>query len=255
MDYVMDALSGRDVEDYQRFGVIVTDGRGHMTKIVEKPDTPVSKLANIGLYYVRDWRTLFDGIAHVLAQPPNKGEFYLTDAFQFMVEQGRRLLTARVTGWYDCGKVDTLLETNRHLLQRGRALPPAAAAARGCTIVPPRQALPRLGVGTVAGGHEHLHVRPHRLQQLEHSRAPARQHHVEDHEVHRRVRALRRGHGGRPVHGLEHTVPEARERALQRGAHDLLIVHDQHGPADARRSGRHGGSSGGGYGSHRRRSG
>src|SRR5207247_8571317 len=49
----------------------------------------------------------------------------------------RALLPARVTGWYACGKVDTLLETNRHLLQRGRALPPAAAAARGCTIVPP----------------------------------------------------------------------------------------------------------------------
>src|SRR3989441_8891221 len=130
-------LWAKEVEDYQRFGVIVTDGRGYMTKIVEKPAMPISKLANIGLYYVADWRTLFDGIAHVLAQPPNNGEFYLTDAFQYMVEHGRRLLTARVTGWYDCGKVDTLLETNRHLLQRGRALPPAAAAARGCTIVPP----------------------------------------------------------------------------------------------------------------------
>src|SRR3989454_2218613 len=130
-------LWAKEVEDYQRFGVIVTDANGYMTRIVEKPDTPVSKLANIGLYYVRDWRTLFDGIAHVLAQPPNKGEYYLTDAFQYMVETGKLLLTARVAGWYDCGKVDTLLETNRHLLQRGRALAPAAAAARGCTILPP----------------------------------------------------------------------------------------------------------------------
>jgi len=130
-------LWAKEVEDYQRFGVIVTDGGGYMTRIVEKPKTPVSKLANIGLYYVRDWRTLFEGIAHVLAQPPNKGEYYLTDAFQYMVERGRRLLTSRVAGWYDCGKVDTLLETNRHLLQRGRALAPAAAAARGCTIIPP----------------------------------------------------------------------------------------------------------------------
>src|SRR6266536_3049263 len=127
-------LWAKEVEDYQRFGVVVTDGRGYMTKIVEKPATPISKLANIGLYYVADWRTLFDGIAHVLAQPPNRGEFYLTEAFQYMVEHGRRLRTARVTGWYDCGKVDTLLETNRHLLQRGRALPPAAAAARGSLI-------------------------------------------------------------------------------------------------------------------------
>src|SRR5436853_443119 len=64
-------LWAKEVEDYQRFGVIVTDGGGYMTRIVEKPKTPVSKLANIGLYYVRDWRTLFEGIAHVLAQPPN----------------------------------------------------------------------------------------------------------------------------------------------------------------------------------------
>ena len=129
-------LWAKEVEDYQRFGVIVTDATGYMTRIVEKPDTPVSKLANIGLYYVRDWRTLFDGIAYVLAQPPNKGEYYLTDAFQYMVEKGKRLLTARVGGWYDCGKVDTLLGTNHYLLEHGRALAPAKSPP-GCTIVPP----------------------------------------------------------------------------------------------------------------------
>src|SRR5205823_6873377 len=43
----------KEVVDYQRFGVIVTDKNGHMTRIVEKPDTPISKLANIGLYYIR----------------------------------------------------------------------------------------------------------------------------------------------------------------------------------------------------------
>src|SRR3990170_3335144 len=115
----------KEVEDYQRFGVIVTDARGYMTRIVEKPSTPVSRLANIGLQYVRDSRALFDGIAHVLTQPPGKGgEHYLTDAFQHMVDHGRRLLTAPVAGWYDCGKVDTLLETNRHLLEHGRARRP-----------------------------------------------------------------------------------------------------------------------------------
>ena len=89
----------------------------------------MSRLANIGLYYIKDWRTLFDGIAHVLGQPPGKGgEFYLTDAFQYMVDHGQRLLTASVGGWYDCGKVDTLLETNEHLLRTGRAL----VAAAGC---------------------------------------------------------------------------------------------------------------------------
>ncbi len=127
----------KEVEDYRRFGVIVTDARGYMTRIVEKPSTPVSRLANIGLQYIRDSQTLFEGIAHVMRQPPGKGgEFYLTDAFQYMVDRGRRLLTAPVRGWYDCGKVDTLLETNRHLLEQGRARLPSGPCPR-CTIVPP----------------------------------------------------------------------------------------------------------------------
>jgi len=118
-------LWAKEVEDYQRFGVIVTDERGYMTRIVEKPDTPLSKLANIGLYYIKDWKTLFDGIADVMRSPPGKGgEFYLTDAFQYMVDRGRKLIVGEVTGWYDCGKVDTLLETNRHLLEHGRARRP-----------------------------------------------------------------------------------------------------------------------------------
>src|SRR5947199_10161045 len=130
-------LWAKEVEDYQRFGVIVTDQRGYMQSIVDKPSTPVSRLANIGLYYIKDWKTLFDGIAHVLRQPPGKGgEYYLTDAFQYMVDRGRRLLTAPVAGWYDCGKVDTLLETNQHLLEHGRARIPSGPCPR-CTIVPP----------------------------------------------------------------------------------------------------------------------
>jgi glucose-1-phosphate thymidylyltransferase len=118
----------KEVEDYQRFGVIVTDARGYMTRIVEKPSTPVSRLANIGLQYVKDWKALFDGITHVMTQRPGKGgEYYLTDAFQYMVDRGRKLLVGAVTGWYDCGKVDTLLETNFHLLEHGRARRPRIA--------------------------------------------------------------------------------------------------------------------------------
>ena len=111
----------KEVEDYQRFGVVVTDKDGYMTQIVEKPSEPISKLANIGLYYIRDTEALWKGIDHVLTSPANKGEFYLTDAFQHMIEHGRKILTAEVGGWYDCGKLDTLLETNEILLGKGAA--------------------------------------------------------------------------------------------------------------------------------------
>jgi glucose-1-phosphate thymidylyltransferase len=125
----------KEVEDYQRFGVVVTDADGMMTRIVEKPSEPISKRANIGLYYIRNWQLLYEGIRHVLAQPQNKGEWYLTDAFQYMIDHGARLKVIDVDGWYDAGKLDTLLETNRVMLEKGRAQRPASAP--GCTIIDP----------------------------------------------------------------------------------------------------------------------
>jgi glucose-1-phosphate thymidylyltransferase len=124
----------KEVEDYQRFGVVVTDAAGHMTRIVEKPNEPISKRANIGLYYVRNWKLLYEGIDWVLKQPKNKGEYFLTDAFQYMIEHGAKIKVIDVTGWYDAGKLDTLLETNRVMLERGRARKPARV---GGTIVEP----------------------------------------------------------------------------------------------------------------------
>ncbi len=116
----------KEVEDYQRFGVVVTDRDGNMTKIVEKPSEPISKRANIGLYYIRDWRLMYEGIDHVLRQPKNKGEYYLTDAFQYMIDHGATIRVIDVEGWYDAGKLDTLLETNRTVLEkRGAARRPA----------------------------------------------------------------------------------------------------------------------------------
>src|SRR5687767_14273807 len=125
----------KEVEDYQRFGVVVTDDDGNMTRIVEKPDTPISKRANIGLYYIRNWELLYEGIDHVLKQPKNKGEYYLTDAFQYMIDRGAKIRVIDVEGWYDAGKIDTLLETNRVMLEKGRARRPAKSD--GCTIVDP----------------------------------------------------------------------------------------------------------------------
>jgi glucose-1-phosphate thymidylyltransferase len=125
----------KEVEDYQRFGVVVADARGNMTKIVEKPTTPISKRANIGLYYIKNWELLYEGIDWVLKQPKNKGEYYLTDAFQYMIDKGAKIKVIDVEGWYDAGKIDTLLETNRAMLERGRARRPSQTD--GCTIVDP----------------------------------------------------------------------------------------------------------------------
>ncbi|MES3033317.1 MAG: sugar phosphate nucleotidyltransferase [Gemmatimonadota bacterium] len=126
----------KEVEDYQRFGVVVTDADGHMTRIVEKPNTPISKRANIGLYYIRNWQLLAEAIAHVLQQPANKGEYYLTDAFQYMIEHGAKIKVVDVEGWYDAGKLDTLLETNQAMLEK-RHLARVPDGFAGATIIPP----------------------------------------------------------------------------------------------------------------------
>jgi glucose-1-phosphate thymidylyltransferase len=125
----------KEVEDYQRFGVVVTDKDGNMTKIVEKPKTPISKRANIGLYYIRNWKLLFEGIDYVLKQPKNQGEYFLTDAFQYMIDKGARIRVIDVEGWYDAGKIETMLETNEAMLARGRARKPANAG--DSTIIDP----------------------------------------------------------------------------------------------------------------------
>lgn len=115
----------KEVEDYQRFGVIVTDDDGNMRRIIEKPKEPISKLANIGLYYIRDWKLLFEGIADVMSREVGPGEeYFLTDAFQYMIDHGAKIRTVEVEGWYDAGKPETLLETNAHVLSTSRAKRP-----------------------------------------------------------------------------------------------------------------------------------
>jgi glucose-1-phosphate thymidylyltransferase len=125
----------KEVEDYQRFGVVVTDKDGNMTQIVEKPKTPISKRANIGLYYIRNWKQLFEGIDHVLKSPKNMGEYFLTDAFQYMIEKGAKIKVIDVEGWYDAGKIETMLETNQTMLTKGRARRPEGLD--GSTIIDP----------------------------------------------------------------------------------------------------------------------
>ncbi|MFZ4524366.1 MAG: sugar phosphate nucleotidyltransferase [Chlorobium sp.] len=109
-------LGVKEVDDPRRFGVAVTDGT-KILKLVEKPDTPVSNLAIVGLYFLRQSRSLFDTIDYLIDNKiQTKGEYQLTDALQLMIERGETLTTFPVTGWYDCGKPDTLLSTNETLL-------------------------------------------------------------------------------------------------------------------------------------------
>jgi len=112
-------IYSKEVEDYQRFGVnVVTDGL--ITTMVEKPDTPVSRLAQVGLYYLKDAPRFMAYLAATIeAGDLVKGEYYLPAVFMRMIADGCKLKAPEIDAWLDCGKPETILETNAYLL-RGR---------------------------------------------------------------------------------------------------------------------------------------
>ncbi len=121
------------VDDPSRFGIAEEKG-GIVTKLVEKPAEPKSNLAIIGLYYIRDSKLLEDHLDNLVASDKKtKGEYQLTDALQTMIEDGVEFRVFAVDGWYDCGKRETLIETNRHLLEKmGNT-----TSREGSVIIPP----------------------------------------------------------------------------------------------------------------------
>jgi glucose-1-phosphate thymidylyltransferase len=109
-------IYSKEVEDYQRFGVnVVRDG--FITEMVEKPDTPVSKLAQVGLYYLKDGSSFMQYLDQaILDEEMVKGEYYLPSVFMRMIQDGRTFKAPEIDAWLDCGKPETLLESNSYLL-------------------------------------------------------------------------------------------------------------------------------------------
>jgi glucose-1-phosphate thymidylyltransferase len=126
----------KEVDKPHAFGIVELDG-GRIRRIIEKPANPPTNLAVAGVYYFRDAARLLAAIDEIIAtDKQTKGEFYLTDAIQVMIEDGARIEAATMDLWLDCGRPETLLETNRVLLARmdGHM---AAAHYAGSVIIPP----------------------------------------------------------------------------------------------------------------------
>lgn len=129
------------VDDPRQFGVVTLDAQGYITGMVEKPETPVSNLAIIGIYYVRDGARLRGEIKHLLDHDlKTKGEYQLTDALEAMRSKGARLKTASVEVWMDCGNKEAVLDTNTKVLgylSADELKVPASAKLTQAVIVPP----------------------------------------------------------------------------------------------------------------------
>jgi len=128
------SLGVKHIDDPRRFGVVIEKG-GFVSSLVEKPETLVSNLAIVGLYFIKHPSVLRDALNDLITNDMrSKGEFQLTDALQLMVNKGEKFTTFSVDGWYDCGKPETLLQTNRFLLTKRGSMP---TAPLGCVFVPP----------------------------------------------------------------------------------------------------------------------
>lgn len=127
------------VDDPRRFGVAFTRPDGTVERCVEKPETAEHKLAIMGVYYVREGRDLIAAIEQQMARRQTlKGEFFLADAFNLMLEQGARFTTETMTVWQDCGVPAYHLATNRWLLDNGSDNSQTSAARLvNSTVVPP----------------------------------------------------------------------------------------------------------------------
>lgn len=110
------------VDDPRRFGVVEKDKQGFITRFVEKPasfSVSPSNEAIVGLYYLKNSASLFGALEHIMKNNITvKGEFQLTDALEKMIRDNEKMKSYYIDGWLDCGKPETLLETNRYLLNK-----------------------------------------------------------------------------------------------------------------------------------------
>ena len=128
------AIFVKQVDDPRRFGVVALDDDGKVTRFVEKPTEPISDLAIMGVYFVKEVRRLFDAIDEQMHNNiQTKGEFFLADALQLMIDKGLDFRALPATVWEDCGTTAALLSTNRYMLSRN----PETPTIPGSVIVPP----------------------------------------------------------------------------------------------------------------------
>ncbi len=129
-------IAVKEVADPRRFGVVEMSG-GVVTRFVEKPENPPSNLAIVGAYLFHDPAALWAGLGYVIdGDHRTRGEYQLTDALQHMVENGSRFTIAGVSDWFDCGKQETWLQTNRILLDRLAVQNPGSGIISPCSIAP-----------------------------------------------------------------------------------------------------------------------
>jgi glucose-1-phosphate thymidylyltransferase len=112
-------LGVKRVDDPRDFGVAEIEDDGIISRVVEKPQIPKSNLALVGIYKIRETEALFSCLENnIRNQLTSYGEYNLTDAIECMIHNQVKFESFKVQNWFDCGKKETLLESNAKLLKK-----------------------------------------------------------------------------------------------------------------------------------------
>jgi len=131
----------KSVEDPSAFGVVKLDNYGFITDFVEKPETFVSDLAIIGIYYFNSAEKLMNEINYIMDNNiKNGGEYQLTTALENLRAKGAKFTLGKVNDWMDCGNKNATVETNSKILEYEREAMlnhPASAVIENSLIIQP----------------------------------------------------------------------------------------------------------------------
>ena len=137
----------KPVPDPRRFGVAEVNKTGKVTRLIEKPQDMDNNLAVVGCYYFPEAEALISAIEEQIERNISlKGEYYLADAINILLDRGLEMRTEKVDVWLDAGTPEALLDTNRYLLEHGRDNSEDLAHLEDTIILPPVNVHPKARV-------------------------------------------------------------------------------------------------------------
>ena len=128
----------KKVDDPRSFGVAEIGDDSIIEHVIEKPAIPKSNMAMVGIYKIKDTMILFECLEYLFTQHITSfGEYNLTDALDCMIRRGAKMRSFRVKNWFDCGKKETLLESNTTLLKKFGGTIDPDVQSENSIIIPP----------------------------------------------------------------------------------------------------------------------
>src|SRR5687768_6260567 len=131
-------LGIRKVDDPRDFGVAEIDEDGFIHHVIEKPQIPKSNMALVGIYKIKEANQLFQCLENNYMQGlRTHGEYSLTDALDCMLKMGIMFKPFKVESWFDCGRKETLLDSNATLLKKFARKAESEYNFENTVIIPP----------------------------------------------------------------------------------------------------------------------